>query len=194
MKRAVKNADGTLQPPTDARSDMNVIVGFIRLKLRGHIDLVDVVISGGVQSNLWNSLQNSDRDGGAFVVFDGADGYCYAVKRTHLLSWHFKFDDPPVDAQRDGIERPRESPDETIRIWFSDGTPVIELDGVMDAPSDFHDLGPLNYIFSMLEASEDGAYSFEDAAEERFWFRSDELISPEEGEPDWGVGDTGKHE
>jgi transcriptional regulator with XRE-family HTH domain len=161
----------------NAGIDMDVIPWFIQMKLRGQTETVDVLLADGEYSRLWKVLQDETL-GESFVLFEGADGYRYALQPKHLLAWHFKFD-PPGAAYVDSKGSPTSDdnepdiPDETIRVWFSDGTPVMELDGEMDAPDDFHDTGPLEYIFSMLEMStQEDCYSFVDSAGEPFWFRS----------------------
>jgi transcriptional regulator with XRE-family HTH domain len=158
--------------------DMDVTPWRIEMHLRGQAERVDVLLADGQYSYLWDRLQESGQGTDPFVVFEGGDGYRYAVQRKHLVSWHFRFDPPgmvELDSEGKPIPPP-EFPDETIRVWFSDGTPAVELDGEPDAPSSFHDEGPLNYIFSMLEMSdEDACYSLVDSAGEHFWFRSDDV-------------------
>jgi transcriptional regulator with XRE-family HTH domain len=158
--------------------DMDVTPWFIQMKLRGHAETVDVLLADGEYSRLWRILQGETLEN-SFVVFDGADGYRYAVQPKHLMSWQFKFDVHDlagmVKIDSDGKRLNDESkiPDETVRLWFSDGTPVVQLDGEVDEPDDFHDIGPLNYIFYMLElSSEDDCYSLVDSAGEPFWFKS----------------------
>jgi transcriptional regulator with XRE-family HTH domain len=166
---------GTRKEIERAGIDMDVTPWFIQMKLRGRAETVDVLLGDGEYSRLWRLLQ-SERPPDEFIVFEGIDGCRYAVQPKHLLSWHFRFD--TVDLGRFQKGHPDENshgaevPDETIRIWYSDGTPVVELDGEPDEPSEFHDIGPLDYIFSMLELSNEGCYSFVDSAGEPFWFRA----------------------
>lgn len=158
--------------------DMDVTPWFIQMKLRGHAETVDVLLADGGYSRLWRILQGETLEN-SFVVFDGADGYRYAVQPKHLMSWQFKFDVHhlpamgKIDSAGKRMKDESKIPDETVRVWFSDGAPVVELDGEVDEPDDFHDIGPLNYIFYMLEmSSEADCYSLVDSAGEPFWFRS----------------------
>jgi hypothetical protein len=68
--------------------------------------------------------------------------------------------------------------DGSVRIWFADGTAAVEIDATPDEPSEFHDTGPLDYIFSMLEMLNDGernSFSMMDSAGEVFWFCANEV-------------------
>jgi hypothetical protein len=137
----------------------------------GRIDEIDVLLADGEYGRLWKVLQANDVSVMPFVVFDGADGFRYAVQQKHLLAWQFMFevlgttnDEPPGDG--------------SVRIWFADGTAAVEIDATPDEPSEFQDTGPLDYIFSMLEMLNDGernSFSMMDSAGEVFWFCANEV-------------------
>src|SRR4051812_12518791 len=71
--------------------DMDIRPWFIAMKLRGQPEPIDALLGDGEYSRLWASLQD-EQPADPFVVFEGADGYRYAVRRKHLLAWHFKFE------------------------------------------------------------------------------------------------------
>lgn len=183
--------------------DMDIRPWFIEMKLRGQSEAIHALLGDGEYSRLWSSLQE-EHPSDPFAVFEGADGYRYAVQRKHLLAWHFKFDVGDVvkvDSNGQRIDAESEVPHETIRLWFADGTAVVELDGLEDEPdqNDLDDVGDLADIFYTLESIDEGFLHLVDSAGEPFWFRIEEvalfaapqqLIGTYQGEPD----DDSEHE
>lgn len=62
-------------------------------------------------------------------------------------------------------------------MWFTDGTSPVDIDADVDGSDHYHDKGPLNDIFYVLELLSDDSTTFAitDNAGEVFWFCADEV-------------------